>query len=99
MTPVGSDWSAWSPEGAVGSRVDARLAALALGEPLLPPTGDPSLHAFEVRCADVHSGASRRRYARNSPAMLSLACEHGALVHGFTPAWYSPDRLAAIEER
>jgi hypothetical protein len=28
--------------------------------------------------------------------VLALALEHGALVHGFTPVWYTPDRVAVI---
>jgi hypothetical protein len=28
--------------------------------------------------------------------VVSRACSHGAIAHGFTPAWYSTGRLAAI---
>ena len=37
-----------------------------------------------------------RAAARLSSDVVALACEHGALVHGFTPVWYSAERRAAI---
>jgi len=33
---------------------------------------------------------------RQPSELVEIACEHGARVHGFTPAWYSPKRLATI---
>jgi hypothetical protein len=34
--------------------------------------------------------------ARRPDDVVVLAREHGALVHGFTPVWYSKQRLATI---
>jgi hypothetical protein len=34
--------------------------------------------------------------ARRLGDMVEIAREHGARVHGFTPAWYSQPRLAAM---
>jgi hypothetical protein len=83
MAPVGSDWS---PDGAVGSRADARLAALAPGEPRLRPARGPSSQAFEVRCADVHPGGCNKLLrAERSSDVVALVREHGALVHGSLP--------------
>jgi hypothetical protein len=55
-------------------------------------TGD-----FGVRCADVHpTGCDRTLRAQRPDDVVELAREHGALAHGFTPAWYSKQRLATI---
>lgn len=35
-------------------------------------------------------------YARHSSDLVEVAREHGARVHGFTPAWYSEKRLASM---
>ncbi len=88
MTPVGSPRSASSPDSAAGSTPG--IAALAPSERALRP-------AFEVRCADVHpGGCGTALRAERSSDVVALACEHGALVHGLTPVWYSAERLAAI---
>jgi hypothetical protein len=34
--------------------------------------------------------------ATSARAVVVLACEHGALAHGFTGVWYSPKRLAVM---
>jgi predicted small metal-binding protein len=59
--------------------------------------GEPAGHVFELRCADVQPvrcGVELR--AASAEELLGLACEHGARAHGFTPAWYSSSRLAAM---
>lgn len=97
MTPVGSHWSVPSPHTAAGWCKDPRImAALAPSEPSLQPARAP-LQAFEVRCADVHpGGCGTALRAERSSDVVALACEHGALVHGYTSVWYSAERLAAI---
>ena len=35
-------------------------------------------------------------YARDSGDLVEIAREHGARAHGFTGAWYSEQRLAAM---
>ena len=51
----------------------------------------------ELRCADVHPfGCEEALRAPSAHGLVSLACEHGGLAHGFTPAWYSSERLASI---
>ncbi len=74
-----------------------------------PVTSDTDLHAatparfervrpmFELRCADVHPCRCERTLrAPYAQDVVALACDHGAHVHGFTPVWYSPERLAVI---
>jgi hypothetical protein len=34
--------------------------------------------------------------ARHSSELVEVAREHGTRAHGFTPAWYSQRRLAAM---
>jgi hypothetical protein len=52
---------------------------------------------FEVRCADVHPVECEEALrAPSAHGLVALACEHGGLVHGFTPVWYSSERLASI---
>jgi hypothetical protein len=61
---------------------------------MLPAVGT---FVLELRCSDVHPhGCSEILCARSPSALVDLACEHGSRVHGFTPAWYSPSRLAVM---
>jgi hypothetical protein len=54
-------------------------------------------HDVEVCCSDVHPfGCRERLHARCPRALVARACEHGVHVHGCTPAWYSPQRVALI---
>ena len=63
----------------------------ALGQ--APPLG----WILELRCSDVHPVTCDVRLRSFDPLDLRrLACEHGARAHGFTPAWYSAERIAAI---
>ena len=41
-------------------------------------------------------GCNAMLCAASSRDVVALACEHGALAHGFTGAWYTPKRLAVI---
>jgi hypothetical protein len=53
----------------------------------------------EIRCADVHPvRCNVALRAPTSKALTDCVCAHGASAHGFTPTWYSRDRLAAISE-
>jgi hypothetical protein len=52
---------------------------------------------FRLRCADVHPvGCDVELVSSRRDDLVSRACSHGASAHGFTPAWYSGGRLAAI---
>lgn len=42
----------------------------------------------------MHCGVLLRSVSE--PALLAEVCEHGEHTHGYTPAWYSPERLAAM---
>jgi hypothetical protein len=67
-------------------------------------TGSPGYGAiasfadgFELPCAGVHAvrcGVALRGSSREE--VVELARAHGAAAHGFTPAWYSPRRVAAM---
>jgi uncharacterized protein DUF1059 len=96
VTPTGYSPGASLIDEASGSRVlpvarFARSAAVPASAPGLG-TGD-----FELRCSDVHpTGCNRKLRAQRPDDLVELAREHGALVHGFTPVWYSKQRLATI---
>jgi hypothetical protein len=65
--------------------------------PVRRPPRTPLRPTFELRCADVHPvGCEEALRARSAHDLVALACEHGGLVHGFTPVWYSSERLASI---
>ena len=53
---------------------------------------------FELRCGDVHPvRCSVAVRAPSREAATSRMRAHGAIVHGFTPVWYHPARIATIE--
>ena len=59
----------------------------------------PEAPGFGLRCADVHPVACDASWRSGHRADLVLdARVHGGQAHGFTPAWYSPRRLDAIDE-
>lgn len=87
-----------APVPALMSRPNAELAPPALRDggrssaPRLTPGP-----GFQLRCADVLAvccDASWRATSRE--ALVHLACAHGASVHGFTPVWYSRERVDAM---
>jgi hypothetical protein len=46
---------------------------------------------------DAHpTGCEAVLGAERAGDVVALACEHGALVHGFTAVWYRPERVAVI---
>ena len=52
---------------------------------------------FRLRCADAHPvGCDVELVSSSRDDLVSRACSHGAIAHGFTPVWYSPGRVAAI---
>jgi hypothetical protein len=52
---------------------------------------------FEVPCAELHPiRCEVRLHAANVDGLLDRAREHGMFDHGFTPAWYSSERLSAM---
>jgi predicted small metal-binding protein len=54
---------------------------------------------FEVRCDDVHPVRCNLAIrASDSNELTDRICAHGAMVHGFTPAWYHPARIATIAQ-
>jgi predicted N-formylglutamate amidohydrolase len=54
-------------------------------------------HTCEVRCADVHPVQCRVALrASSNRALTDRVRAHGASVHGFTPVWYSRERMAEI---
>jgi hypothetical protein len=96
MLPASSFWSVFSPDEADASRTDEEC--LSPG-PWTRSDRRVVARRFELRCADVHPfGCQAALRAETLIDMVALACEHGALVHGLTPAWYSPERLQVIEE-
>jgi hypothetical protein len=77
------------------------------GEPLLTPAiavRSPERRlrrlrpqVFELVCADAHPlGCVEVIRSQDRDTLVVLAREHGERAHGFTAAWYSAERLAAI---
>jgi hypothetical protein len=61
-----------------------------------PSIGD----VCELRCAGVHPVHCNTRLRASTPELVVvLAREHGADAHGFTPRWYTPQRLVWMTER
>lgn len=57
------------------------------------------LQVREVRCADVHPVRCNVALRASSDEVLTdRVRDHGASVHGFTPIWYSRERIAAIKK-
>jgi hypothetical protein len=54
-------------------------------------------HTCEVRCADVHPVQCKVELrASSNGALTDCVRAHGASVHGFTPVWYSRERITRI---
>ena len=57
------------------------------------------LERHEVRCADVHPvRCNVELRASGNEALTDRIRAHGARAHGFTPVWYSQERIAVITE-
>ncbi|MEA2469107.1 MAG: hypothetical protein QOE38_105 [Thermoleophilaceae bacterium] len=62
-----------------------------------PPVRAPFPRRFEVQCVDVHPVRCSVTFRSSSyEESVALARAHGASVHGFTPEWYSAERLASM---
>lgn len=88
-----------APLPALLSRPNAELAppARRVGVPASLPSLTPDL-GFQLRCADVLPvccDVSWRSARRDD--LVPLACAHGAIVHGFTPVWYSRKRIDGMK--
>jgi hypothetical protein len=92
MTPTRSSSSVLSRDDATDL-----YAPTLTSEPGRQPVRTPFGPTFELRCADVQPYRCEETLrARNPRDVVALACEHGARVHGFTPVWYSAERLTAM---
>ena len=97
MTPTGYSPGASSIDDAAGLRTDLPVARGARGAAVPVSAQGPETGDFQLRCADVHPTACDQTLRAQRPDhVVELAREHGALVHGFTPVWYSTQRLAII---
>ena len=93
VTPASGASSVLSPDDAAALDT-GRHAAMPAPK---GPVRRPSRPTFELRCADVHPlGCEEALRARSAHDLVALACDHGGLVHGFTPVWYSSKRLASM---
>ena len=64
-----------------------------------PPARPLPPQMFELRCADVHPVPCDEAMNAASPEqLLARTRAHGERAHGFTPAWYNAERLAAMAE-
>ena len=53
----------------------------------------------EVQCADIHPvRCNVALRASSNDALSDRVRAHGSSAHGFTPAWYSRERIARITE-
>jgi predicted small metal-binding protein len=96
MTPAGGSRFA-SPLGDAGeARAGPRLATLSPSSPVRP-RATPLPFAVRLRCTDAHSPSCEHELqAHHLDELVALAREHGALRHGLTAIWYTPERLAKI---
>ena len=52
---------------------------------------------LRLRCADVHPVHCDAEWtAPSASELVAIAVEHGAHAHGFTPRWYTAERIAGI---
>ena len=65
---------------------------------MVAPAGQASLSGpFEMSCRRFHpTRCTQPLHADSIPAMIDAAMAHGALAHGFTPAFYREERQAAM---
>jgi hypothetical protein len=88
-----------SPGGTARVRADLVVESRVPAETEPPPSQVSFPDMFGLRCAEVHPvRCDVRLRAASLESLMILACEHGALAHGFTPCWYSSRRLASMAE-
>jgi hypothetical protein len=88
-----------SSVGVARSRADLVVGSGGAARAAPVPSGVSFPHMFELRCAELHPvRCDVRLSALDLEGLVILAREHGASAHGFTPAWYSSGRLAAMAE-
>ena len=91
--------SALAQVGTARSRADLVVGSRVPAETEPPPSQVSLPDMFELRCAEFHPvRCDVRLRAASLERLMIIAREHGALAHGFTPAWYDSRRLAAIAE-
>jgi hypothetical protein len=62
-----------------------------------PAAGAPFTRSFVLRCADVHPVRCGEEWqSSRRENLVAAASAHGARAHGFTPVWYSPERIVAM---
>jgi hypothetical protein len=94
--------SEWSLAGTAPFRADLVVGTrgvAATASPESAPSAVSFPHMFELRCAElhpVHCDVPLR--GADLESLVIIAREHGALAHGYTPAWYSSRRLASMAE-
>lgn len=94
------------PAGMAASRpgkgaVVSPSAADSSSSPPVDATPRPEVpKGYGLRCAQVFSPRCDVQLRSASvESVLILAREHGASAHGYTPAWFSAERLASMAER
>ncbi len=81
------------------SRADPIVGTPVVAETVAPTSAASFAHVFEVGCAELHPvRCDVRLRGADLESLVSVACEHGADAHGFTPAWYSSRAFAAMAE-
>ena len=57
----------------------------------------PIFGTVELLCSTVHPCNCDHAFCGRSVAdVVAQACEHGAVVHGFTPCYYNAARVGAM---
>jgi hypothetical protein len=99
VTPAAAaNLSESSPVSAHALPAEERAAAtLVPRDGALPSAWAPFPQRFELGCADVHPvRCNLALRSSNLEELVALVSAHGASAHGFTPVWYSPERVAAM---
>lgn len=83
--------------GGAPSRADPVVGTRVVAETVSPTSAASSPHVFEVGCAELHPvRCDVLLRGADLESLVSIAREHGAHAHGFTPVWYSSRALAAM---
>jgi hypothetical protein len=91
--------SKFSLAGAAPSRADPVVGTPVVAETVSPRSAASSPQMFELGCAELHPvRCDVRLRGADLESLVSIACEHGAHAHGFTPVWYSSRAFAVMAE-